>query len=175
MNAQVEMVDDDEVVAPAKTTQFLTLKLAEESYGLEILRVQEIRGWESVARVPNSPEYVCGVLNLRGSIVPVFDLRLRFGLPFREYRKDSVLIITKVKGEVDRLVGMVVDGVSDVLDAEISDIKHAPNFGDKIETHWILGLASAGDNMIMLLDVDKLFKKKSSSGDEIDDDGAEDE
>lgn len=166
MNVQANILDNTETIAEEQGTQFLTLKLADEVYGLEILRVQEIRGWEAVARVPNAPEYLCGVLNLRGSIVPVYDLRIRFKLPFREYRKDTVLIIVKVTGETDRLVGMIVDGVSDVLNAKVDDIKHAPDFGAKIDTRWIMGLASADEQMIMLLDVDKLFEKKKQSDDE---------
>lgn len=162
--------DDLELYQDQGGTQYLTFQLAREDYGVEILRVQEIRGWDPVTRVPNQADYLKGVLNLRGSIVPIFDLRLRFGLPFREYTKDTVVIVVRVEGDgAKRSVGMVVDGVSGVLNATLSDIKNKPDFGGRINTEWIMGLASAADKMIMLLDVDRLFdseKCKSKSDEE---------
>lgn len=137
--------------------EYLTFHLGDEDYGVDILRVQEIRGWEHVTRVPNQPRYVKGVLNLRGSIVPIFDLRERLGMSGREYDKATVVIVLKVLNDShERSVGVVVDGVSDVLNATDRDIAATPDFGARLDTEFITGLASAGGKMIMLLDVDKL-------------------
>ncbi|CAK0775207.1 purine-binding chemotaxis protein CheW [Gammaproteobacteria bacterium] len=138
--------------------QYLTFLLAEEEYGVDILRVQEIRGWEAVTRLPNSPSYVKGVLNLRGAIVPIFDLRHRFDLPCQPYSKDTVVIVLRAQGHKGiRSIGVVVDGVSDVLNANPEDIRATPDFGARISTEFIAGLASLGGAMVMLLDVDKLL------------------
>jgi purine-binding chemotaxis protein CheW len=139
--------------------QYLSFRLAGETYGVDILRVQEIRGWERVTRVPNAPRYVLGVVNLRGSIVPIFDLRLRFNLPAGHYSKDTVVIVlmTHQAGGGMRSIGLVVDAVSDVINASGTDIAVTPEFGGRISTEWIAGLASTVEQMIMLLDVDKMF------------------
>ncbi len=144
--------------------QYLTFQLAGEQYGVEILRVQEIRGWERVTRVPNAPDYVLGVVNLRGCIVPIFDLRLRLSLPVGEYRKDTVVIVLMIK-QAERVlsVGVVVDGVSDVINATSQEIASTPQFGGRIATDWIEGLASAGEQMVMLLDVDRMFTELEES------------
>jgi purine-binding chemotaxis protein CheW len=159
--------DDKRVLdeAEAKGDQYLTFQLAGEEYGVEILRVQEIRGWERVTRIPNSPVYVQGVVNLRGSIVPIFDLRLRFNLPVGAYSKDTVVIVLMIKRASGgmRSIGVVVDGVSDVINATTTDIASTPEFGGRISTEWISGLASDGDQMIMLLDVDKMFAEQDES------------
>ncbi|MDJ0807883.1 MAG: chemotaxis protein CheW, partial [Gammaproteobacteria bacterium] len=108
---------------------------------MDILRVQEIRGWESVTRIPNSPEYVRGVLNLRGSIVPIFDMRQRLGMESFEYGKDTVVIVLRVMGKTtEKNIGVVVDEVSDVLDAQHSTICTAPQFGGGVPTEYITGL-----------------------------------
>lgn len=138
--------------------QYLTFSLSGEEYGVDILRVQEIRGWEPVTRIPNSPDYLKGVLNLRGAIVPVFDLRQRFGMPLQEYHKDTVVIVLRVAREAGiRNMGVVVDAVSDVLDTHASEIRNAPEFGVGVATEYISGLASSNDKMIMLLDVDRML------------------
>lgn len=142
------------------SAQYMTFALAEEVYGVDILRVQEIRGWETVTRVPNAPPYVKGVINLRGSIVPIFDLRERFNLPVQEYTKDTVVIVLRIQCQATnttRIMGVVVDAVSDVLSAKTAEIGITPDFGGRVTTEFISGLASAGDKMIMLLDVDKLL------------------
>ncbi|VAX07719.1 Positive regulator of CheA protein activity (CheW) [hydrothermal vent metagenome] len=141
-------------------TQYLTFTLADEEYGVDILRVQEIRGWEVATRVPNAPSYVKGVLNLRGSIVPIFDLRERFELHIHAYTKDTVVVVLRVNGEAGMcIMGVVVDAVSDVLNAGHEGIVCAPDFGDRIATEFISGLVSAGGKMVMLLDVDKLLNQ----------------
>lgn len=142
--------------------EYLTFHLADEEYGVDILRVQEIRGWEKVTPVPNSPIYVKGVLNLRGSIVPVVDLRTRFNLPQSEYTPTTVVIVLSVKsGGVEndrtRVMGVVVDAISDVINAKMSDIQSTPEFDASIEIEYVQGLATSGDHMLMLVDVDKLL------------------
>ena len=140
--------------------QYLTFSLADEEYGVDILRVQELRGWETVTRVPNAPPYVKGVLNLRGAIVPIFDLRERFNLALQEYTKDTVVIVLRVMSANGmRSIGVVVDEVSDVLNSTEDSITNTPDFGGSVATEYIRGLVSAGGKMIMLLDVDKLLNE----------------
>ncbi len=137
--------------------EYLTFCLAEEYFGVNILKVQEIRAWENVTRIPNAPEYIMGVLNLRGSIVPVYDLRLRLGMEFAEYDAETVVIILKVLGvNGERNIGIAVDEVSDVLLTNSSDIKAAPDFGDKLNTEFISGIASVEKKMVTLLATDLL-------------------
>lgn len=148
------------------TDEYLTFRLGEEDYGIDILRVQEIRGYEAVTRVPNQPIHVKGVLNLRGSIVPIFDLRERLGMPVREYDKETVVIVIATKDFIgERSLGIIVDEVSDVLHAESTHVKNAPDFGARLDTDYISGLASSGDRMIMLLNADKLQSSRGSGTD----------
>lgn len=141
-----------------KATQFLTFILGQEEYGVDILRVQEIRGWHQVTRVPNAPDYLLGVLNLRGSIVPIIDMRMRFHLDKVEYNPVTVIIVLSVKSENGTHVfGVVVDGVSDVLDVMPAHIKPIPELGGAINTDFISGLAALSERMVMLLDIDKLL------------------
>ena len=163
MNAEaaVEVIDEQlESHLKEDGNEYLTFHLANEEYGVDILRVQEIRGWENVTRVPNSPEHVKGVLNLRGAIVPIIDLRTRFNLPQADYTPTTVVVVLSVlvkNGEKERIVGVVVDAISDVVNAKMSDIQTTPNFDASIEIEYIQGLATAGDTMLMLVDVDKLL------------------
>lgn len=138
--------------------QFLTFQLAGEAYGVDILKVQEIRGWEAVRIIPNTPAFIKGVLNLRGSVVPIVDLRERFSLEHSDYNQKTVVIVLCVKHRNSTFVmGIVADAVSDVLDIKIEDIKKAPNFGTKIDTRYMRGMHVFKKNMILLLDVDKLL------------------
>jgi purine-binding chemotaxis protein CheW len=137
--------------------QFLTFLLDGEEYGVEILRVQEIKGWDAITCIPNTPEYLCGVLNLRGMIVPIVDLRLRFGMPFSEYTPTTVIVVLRIEGVTERTVGVVVDAVSDTYNVKSEAIQPAPDFGSIINTQYIRGLATLNDNMVMLLDLDSLL------------------
>ena len=138
--------------------QVLTFTLGEETYGVDILRVQEIRGWSPVTRIPQAQAHVLGVLNLRGSIVPIVDMRMRFSLERAEYTPLTVIIVLSVESAVGRRdFGVVVDGVSDVIDVAVSDIKPAPEMGAHVSTEFIEGLAAVGDRMVMLLDIDQLI------------------
>lgn len=139
------------------SNQVLTFTLGMETYGVDILRVQEIRGWAQVTRIPQSPPHVLGVLNLRGSIVPIVDLRMRFRLERAEYTAVTVIIVLSVETASGRRdLGMVVDGVSDVIDIKSADLKPAPDLGSQVSTEFIQGLMTVGEHMVMLLDIDRL-------------------
>jgi len=143
---------------PKAPGQFLTFVLAREEYGVDILKVQEIRGWTAVTQIPNTPPYVQGVLNLRGTIVPIIDLRMRFGLEKIDYVLTTVIIVLSIRTERGpRTVGIVVDGVSDVLSAAAAEVKAAPDFGTSARTEFVSGLVSSGDKMVILLDSDRLL------------------
>ena len=138
--------------------QMLTFMLGDETYGVDILRVQEIRGWSPVTRIPQSPPHVLGVLNLRGSIVPVVDLRMRLNLDRAEYTAITVIIVLSVdSGHGRRDFGVVVDGVSDVINVQGEDVKPPPELGADVNTDYIQGLAMVSDRMVMLLDIDRLI------------------
>ena len=144
--------------ATAEGLQYLTFSLAGEEYGIDILKVQEIRGWAPVTKVPNAPPFVRGVMNLRGAIVPVIDLRLRFGLDSMAYTKTTVVIVVTVQSASgSRIIGTVVDGVSDVLNPNAADIQPPPDFGTAVHTEFISGLVTIEAGMVMLLDVDRLL------------------
>ena len=149
----------------SRVEQFLTFQLADEEYGVEILKVQEIRGWEAVRIIPNTPAFVKGVLNLRGSVVPIIDLRERFSLEHCDYSPKTVVIVLCVEhGASQFVMGIVADAVSDVLDINLEDIKKAPNFGSKIDTRYMRGMHVYKKKMIMLLDVDKLLNPDEVEG-----------
>lgn len=138
--------------------QFLTFMLGKEEFGVEILRVQGIQGWGPVTPIPHSPDYVLGVTNLRGSIVPIVDLRQRFNLPDQEFGPTTVIIVVKIQGlGQDRVIGMVVDGVSDVYSVGRQDIQPSPDFGGNVDVRFVSGLATTDDRMLILLDVDQLL------------------
>ena len=140
-----------------RTNQVLTFILGMETYGVDILLVQEIRGWSQVTRIPQPPPHVLGVLNLRGSIVPIVDLRMRFRLERAEYTAVTVIIVLSVETSSGRRdLGVVVDGVSDVIDIKAVDLKPAPDLGSQVSTEFIQGLMTVGENMVMLLDIDRL-------------------
>jgi len=137
--------------------QVLTFCLGAETYGVDILRVQEIRGWSPVTRIPKSPPHVLGVLNLRGSIVPIVDLRVRFSLERAEFTPLTVIIVLSITTPNGRSeFGLVVDSVSDVVDISAKDLKEAPNLGGKMNADFIQCLATVADRMLILLDVDAL-------------------
>jgi len=141
------------------TQQFLTFILAGEEYGVDILRVQEIKGWDAVTQVPNTPEYVRGVINLRGTIVPIIDLRIRFSMEQLEYGPTTVVIVLKVISGDDnsRIMGIVVDGVSDVYNVKNEEINAAPDFGDGVDSSFVKGLATVDEKMVIILDIDHML------------------
>jgi len=138
--------------------EYLSFKLGAEEYGIDILKVQEIRGYEQPTRIANAPHFIKGVVNLRGVIVPIVDMRLRFGLPDVQYNSFTVVIILNVAG---RTVGMVVDSVSDVLELGGEAIKPAPEFNGAIDAAYITGLGTIrnndGERMLILMDIEQMM------------------
>lgn len=140
------------------TEQFLTFLLAGEEYGIDILRVQEIKGWEEATAIPNTPDYIQGVINIRGTIVPIVDLRRRFNLSLLEYGATTVVIVLKVEsGNRSRIMGIVVDAVSDVYNVPTDEMKPPPDFGTAISIEFVRGLATVDDKMVIMLDIDRLL------------------
>ncbi len=138
--------------------QYLTFIMANEEYGVDILSVQEIRGWEATTQIPNAPSYVKGVINLRGTIVPIIDLRQRFGITQLDYGPTTVVIVVKVTLETEhKVIGIVVDAVSDVFSIDEVDVRAAPDFGSDTDIRFIKGLANVQDKMIILLDINTLL------------------
>jgi len=145
-------------MSAAVSKQVLTFTLGDETYGVDILRVQEIRGWSPVTRIPQSQPHVLGVLNLRGSIVPIVDMRMRFSLQLAQYTPLTVIIVLAVESPQGRRdFGVVVDGVSDVVDVALAEVKPAPELGAQANTEFIAGLAAVSGRMVMLLDIDRLI------------------
>lgn len=141
--------------APRETTrEVLVFVLGQEEYGVDILKVQEIRGYEKVTAIPSAPAYLKGVVNLRGIIVPVIDLRVKFGLAEPKYDAFTVVVILRLAG---RVIGIVVDGVSDVVRLSPGDVKAAPQLGALVDSSFLAGLAAQADRMILLLDIEKLL------------------
>ncbi|MDM4767575.1 chemotaxis protein CheW [Pelomonas sp. SE-A7] len=138
--------------ANAPTRQFLTFRIAAEEYGIDILKVQEIRSYEAPTRVANAPAFVKGVVNLRGVIVPIVDMRIRLAQA-AEYTGFTVVIVLNVIG---RVVGIVVDSVSDVLELEAAAIKPPPEVGAAIDTRFITGLGKIGERMLILMDIENM-------------------
>lgn len=142
-------------VAAQGGAEFLTFRLGAEEYGIDILRVQEIRSYEEPTRIANSPSFIKGVVNLRGVIVPVVDLRIKLGCEKVEYNDFTVVIVLNVKG---RVVGAVVDSVSDVLELPRDAIKPAPEMNNaSVDTAFITGIASVGERMLILMDIEALM------------------
>jgi purine-binding chemotaxis protein CheW len=134
--------------------EFLAFKLGKEEYGIDILKVQEIRGYEAVTRIANSPEFIKGVVNLRGIIVPIIDMRIKFNLGEPTYDQFTVVIILNIAG---RVVGMVVDSVSDVITLTQEQMKPAPDIGTTFESDHLMGLGTIDERMLILVNIDKLM------------------
>lgn len=142
---------------PTAAGQYLTFILAGTEYGVDILRVQEIKGWDTATEIPNTPEYIRGIINLRGTIVPIVDLRKRFHMDTVAYGNTAVVVVLKVKrAGGERTMGFVVDAVSDVYNVTVDQIKAAPDFGTSVSTEFVKGLATVGDKMVILLEIDQL-------------------
>lgn len=151
-------IDDDEGFI-ASGEQYLSFLLGEEAYGFNILSVKEIRGWDDATLVPNAPHYMKGVVNLRGTIVPIIDLRIRFDVGEPSYLPTTVVVI--VSGSVEsseRTMGFVVDAVSDVLNVQDEDLKNAPDFNGTVPTEYIYGLVNSDNSAVTILEVNKLLE-----------------
>jgi purine-binding chemotaxis protein CheW len=140
--------------ASAGAREYLTFRLDKEEYGLDILKVQEIRGYESPTRIANAPSFIKGVVNLRGTIVPIVDMRLKFNCSKAQYDSFTVVIILSLR---QRVVGIVVDSVSDVMEITPDSIQSAPDIESVIDSNCVLGLGSVNDRMLILLDIEKLM------------------
>ena len=148
------MQASQEQTASSDSRELLTFTLGKEEYGVDILRVQEIRGYDAVTTIANSPDFIKGVINLRGIIVPIVDMRIKFKLGSVTYDETTVVIILNI---ANRVVGMVVDGVSDVITLSADQIKAAPEFGSAIDTQYITGLGAVDERMLILVDIEKLM------------------
>jgi len=147
-------------IIPTNSEQYLTFQLAGHTYGVEILRVQEIKGWEKPTRLPHSPEHVQGVINLRGAVVPILDLRRRFGLGETQYGRTTVVIVVKVATDHGELTaGIVVDAVCEVCNIGAEDLRPPPEVGSAIDSDLVRGLAMVGEGMLVLLDVVQLVSR----------------
>src|SRR5262245_53732674 len=146
--------------AAAGTGEFLTFRLGQEEYGIDILKVQEIRGYEQVTLIANGPDYLKGVINLLGVIVPIVDMRIKFQLGSAEYTPFTVVIILNVAG---RVVGMVVDSVSDVVALTPEQIRPAPEFHSSMDTSYLMGLGALDGRMLILVEIEKLMTSEAMS------------
>jgi purine-binding chemotaxis protein CheW len=142
----------------ARSGKYLTFHLGNEEFGIRVLKVREIMGIQEITAVPQTPGHVKGVINLRGKVVPVIDLRLKFGLPPAEYTQRTCIIVTQFQGESGLiLMGVIVDGVSEVLNLAGSDIEDTPDFGEDVAAQYLLGMAKVKGKVKILLDIDKVL------------------
>lgn len=149
-NAQEEQVKEE-------LQQYLTFVLDEEEYGVPILSVRGIQGWEKTTPIPNSPNYVMGIINLRGEVVPIVDLRRRFELEPVEYSANTVVIVVRVEqGNGEKTVGLVVDAVADVHDIKKDDMRESPDFGSAIKQEFVRSLGLIEEKMVIILDIDRM-------------------
>jgi purine-binding chemotaxis protein CheW len=143
----------------ADGSQYLTFSLGQEEYGVEILKVQEIKGYSTITPIPNAPSHVKGVMNLRGTIIPVVDLRSKLGMPTAECSPFTVIVVVKVGSKT---MGLVVDAVSDVLNIPPRDLQPTPDFGAQVDAAFISGMAKTGEKLVVLLDLDRVLSGDAS-------------
>jgi purine-binding chemotaxis protein CheW len=150
--------------ARARAGKYLTFKLGSEEFGLEILKVQEIIQMQSITRVPRTPEFVRGVINLRGKVIPVVDLRLKFGMESTEDTERTCIVVVQIRSATSVVVmGTIIDEVREVLDIPEASIEDTPSFGTSIDTEFILGMGKIGQNVKILLDIDKVLSAQEIS------------
>ncbi len=148
------MMEKLDELSASGAREYLTFRLDQEEYGIDILKVQEIRGYEPPTRVANAPDFIKGVVNLRGTIVPIVDMRLKFSCSKAEYNAFTVVIVLNLRS---RIVGIVVDSVSDVMELPPDSLKAAPDIESVIDSGAVLGLGSLGERMLILLDIERLM------------------
>ncbi len=158
------MADETKVINQATNAmvdregKYLTFSMADEEYGIGILKIKEIIGMMPITTVPQTPEFVKGVINLRGKVIPVIDLRLRFGMESIDYTERTCIVVVEIEGSVTTVqIGIVVDAVSEVLNVNGDDIEDTPAFGTKLNTEYILGMAKMEGGVKILLDIDKVL------------------
>jgi purine-binding chemotaxis protein CheW len=157
-NQELTVLKNQTAHDDADQDQYLTFFMAGEEYGIDILSVQEIRGCDNTTCIPNSPNYIQGVLNLRGTIVPIVDLRLRFGLERLEFGDITVVIVVKAQlDDGEKIIGMIVDAVSDVYSVDRHETTKAPDIGAAQNREYLKGLVNVGEKMIVLLDLKKVL------------------
>jgi purine-binding chemotaxis protein CheW len=153
-------VNEQATAAPAdaRAGKYLTFQLANEEFGISVLKVREIMGLQEITAVPQTPAHIKGVINLRGKVVPVIDLRLKFGVLTAEYTQRTCVIVTQVQGEAGLvLIGVIVDGVSEVLHLTALEIEDTPDFGEEVAGQYLLGMAKVKGKVKILLDIDKVL------------------
>ena len=165
MTEALAQIDEQVQEARGKDGKYLTFALGQEEFGLEILKVREIIGYIDVTAIPQTPDYVQGVINLRGQVIPVVDLRAKFGMDTTERTEETCIIVVEI-AQNDRNVstGIVVDHVSEVLDIAENDIEDAPQFGSSVDTDFILGMGKIGETVKILLDIDKVLGGEDLAG-----------
>ena len=154
MSTAMVETSEEQATLTNEGKQYLSFDLSEEHYGVDILKVQEIKGYTAVTKIPNTPDYLKGVLNLRGTIVPIVDLRLKFGMGATEPTAFTVIVVVNV---LDRVMGFLVDAVSDVLDFADKDIQAPPELGNKVDITFVSGIGNCNDRLITLLDIDRVM------------------
>ena len=158
MTELAKKMDQAVKVMAKREGKYLTFTLAEEEYGIGILKIKEIIGMMPITSVPRTPEFVKGVINLRGKVIPVLDLRLRFGMNSIDYTERTCIIVVEIEGQTGTvLIGVVVDSVSEVLNIKGEDIEDTPTFGTSLNTDYILGMAKIGGNVKILLNIDRVL------------------
>jgi len=164
MTDEKHKIVQEEKVMKQKEGKYLTFTMAEEEYGIGILKIKEIIGMMAVTTVPQTPEFVKGVVNLRGKVIPVVDLRLRFSMEAKEYTERTCIIVVEIKGSSGTIqIGIVVDSVSEVLNIKGEDIEDTPTFGTKLDTDYILGMAKMEGSVKILLDIDRVLREEEIS------------
>ena len=158
MSVTMTMTANDTGSADARAGKYLTFQLATEEFGIRVLKVREIMGIQEITAVPQTPAHIKGVINLRGKVVPVVDLRLKFGVAAADYTQRTCIIVTQVQGESGPvMMGIVVDGVSEVLSLTGAEIEDTPDFGEEISGSYLLGMAKVKGKVKILLDIDRVL------------------
>jgi len=164
MTEEKQNIDQAVKAMKDKDGKYLTFTLAEEEYGIGILKIKEIIGMMAVTTVPQTPDFVKGVINLRGKVIPVMDLRLRFGMEAIDYTERTRIIVVEIEGSSGTIqIGIVVDSVSEVLNIKGEDIEETPTFGTKLNTDYILGMAKMEGGVKILLDIDRVLREEEIS------------
>ena len=161
----IEYATDRTAPVERRTEKYLTFHVGAEEFAIGVLNVREIMGMQDITAVPHTPQYVKGIINLRGKVVPVVDLRLKFGLPATEYTQRTCIVVVEVAGDTSRmLMGAVVDSVSEVLNVAASEIESTPDFGEGVTIPYLLGIAKSKGNVTILLDIDKVLTAHELAG-----------
>ncbi len=164
MEASTDIMDQAVKAMEEREGKYLTFTLADEEYGIGILKIKEIIGMIPVTTVPQTPKFVKGVINLRGKVIPVIDLRLKFGMESIDYTERTCIIVVEIEGSVGTVeIGTVVDSVSEVVNIKGENIEDTPTFGTKLETNYILGMAKMEGGVKILLDIDRVLNSEEIS------------